>query len=400
MTGFPKGTKFIASYSGGKDSVLAIHRAVRQGMELQALIITYNTDLGRSWFHGIPEEVLRQVEASVGAPVILIKTTGEAYNQSFEDVLRHQKELGAQVCVFGDIDIPGHLEWGKARCEAAGLSACFPLWQENREDLVRECVEAGFVPRITVVNTEKMSAEFLGRPITEELIAQLKEQGVDVCGENGEYHSFVTEGPIFQKAVAVEFAPPLEVDSYRVLPVKIREKSPVLEQGYVQVYTGNGKGKTTAAMGLTLRAAGAGMKVYFGQFMKQEETSEKFAMENFLGESVTFVQFGDGHELRRPNPETDGAAAQKGYLQAREALLSGRYDLVVLDEINVAARLHYLTEEQLLALMAEKPRHTELVFTGRGAPEAVQQKADLVTEMVEHRHYFRAGVPARKGVEL
>lgn len=400
MKAFPKGTKFVASYSGGKDSVLAIHRAFCQGMELQALIITYNTDLGRSWFHGIPEEVLQEVEASVGVPVVLIKTTGEAYNQNFEAVLRQQKELGAQVCVFGDIDIQGHLEWGRARCEAAGLAACFPLWQESREALVRECVKAGFVPRITVVDTAKMNPEFLGRPITEKLIAQLKEAGVDVCGENGEYHSFVTDGPIFQRPIAVEFTPALTVNDFRVLPMKKQERVPFLKQGYVQVYTGNGKGKTTAAMGLTFRAAGAGMRVYFGQFMKQEETSEKKAMEHFLSGLVTFVQFGDGRELREPDPTLDGAAAQAGYLQAQEALLSGRYDLVVLDEINVAAYLHYLTEEQLLRLMAEKPRHTELVFTGRWAPEAVLQKADLVTEMTELRHYFQSGVPARKGIEL
>ena len=173
-----------------------------------------------------------------------------------------------------------------------------------------------------------------------------------------------------------------------------------LSEGKVQVYTGNGKGKTTAALGLMLRAAGAGMDIYFGQFMKTGDTSEAEALRRFLCHAVTMEQYGSGGELFGPDREQDTACARAGYEKARAALVSGRYDLVVLDEILVAEHLGLLAVEDLLRLMDERPEHTELVLTGRWAAEQVMQRADLVTEMGEVKHYFHAGVPARTGIEM
>ena len=173
-----------------------------------------------------------------------------------------------------------------------------------------------------------------------------------------------------------------------------------LSVGKGQVYTGNGKGKTTAALGLMLRAAGAGMESYFGQFMKHGSTSEARALKEFLSHAVTAEQYGSGEELSGPDRERDAACARAGYEKARAALRSGRYDLVVLDEILVAEHLGLLTTNDLLRLMNERPERTELVFTGRWAAEAVCQRADLVTEMGEVRHYFQSGLPARTGIEM
>ena len=173
-----------------------------------------------------------------------------------------------------------------------------------------------------------------------------------------------------------------------------------LSVGKVQVYTGNGKGKTTAALGLMLRAAGAEMNIYFGQFMKTGDTSEAQALRRFLGHAVTMEQYGSGEELSGPDRQRDAACARAGYEKARAALGSGMYDLVVLDEILVAQHLGLLSVEDLLRLMDERPARTELVFTGRWAAEAVCRRADLVTEMGEVKHYFRAGVPARTGIEM
>lgn len=393
------GKHFAASYSGGKDSVLAIHRAIQKGMILDALIITYNTDQGRSWFHGIPQEVLAEVEQSVGVPVKLIRTGTAEYAANFEQALREQKALGTEVCVFGDIDIEGHLEWGRERCAAVGLEAYYPLWHEKRADLVRECIGSGFEARITVVDSKRLDPSFLGRRLTKQVMQEIEAAGADVCGENGEYHTFVIDGPIFSYPLPVEFADPIMPTQYAVLPVLSREKKPVMEKGYVQVYTGSGKGKTTASMGLILRAIGAGMKVYFGQFMKQGEMSEIRAMRTF-GDAVTIAQYGDGNELFHPDPEADKAAARAGFARARQAINSARYDLVVLDEIHVAACKGYVTVEEILQLMEEKPRHTELILTGRGAAEAVIKKADLVTEMREIEHYYKIGVGARRGIEM
>lgn len=390
---------FIASYSGGKDSVLAIHRAMKQGMILDALIITYNTDLGRSWFHGIPQDVLGAVSESVGVPVKLIQTSGADYAVNFEQVLRKQKSLGTEICVFGDIDIEGHLEWGRERCAAVGMEAYYPLWHEVREELVKESIDSGFEARITVVDTKRLNADFLGCKLTHRVIRKIEVAGADVCGENGEYHTFVVDGPIFSHPIPVEFAEPIKPSDYAVLPILLKENKTMQQQGYVQVYTGDGKGKTTCAMGLILRAMGAGMKVYFGQFMKVGEYSEIRAMRTF-GDAITIEQYGNGNEIFHPDKEKDKASAREGLKKARQALNSGRYDVVVLDEINVAAFKGYITEEEILELMEEKPHHTELILTGRYASKGVVEKANLVTEMGEVKHYYRIGVPARKGIEM
>ncbi len=172
-----------------------------------------------------------------------------------------------------------------------------------------------------------------------------------------------------------------------------------MDEGKVQVYTGNGKGKTTAAVGLAVRAAGAGLRVYFGQFMKNNETGELDAF-RALGSRVVVEQYGTGGEIAAPDPQADARAAQAGLERAREALLGGRYDVVVLDEANVADALGYLDAGALLELVRERPRNVELVLTGRGAGGDIRAAADLVTEMREVKHYFRDGVPARRGIEF
>ena len=394
-----KGTGFVASYSGGKDSLLAIHRAICQGMELKALLITYNRDREHSWFHGIPPEVLKLVERESGVPVRLVSTSGEEYSRRFEEALSLGREAGAQACVFGDIDLEGHREWGEARCRAAGMEAVYPLWGEDRKQLVLEGIGEGIRSRITVVDTSRLESRFLGRLLTPALLEELEAAGVDPCGENGEYHTFAFDAPLFSHPILFQFDSPLDWEGYQVLPLAPRFQEPVLERGYTQAYTGDGKGKTTAALGLALRGVGAGMKVYFGQFMKQQRTSEIIALEK-LGSQVEVAQYGTGGELARMDLEEDRKAAREGISQARLALYSGRYDLVVLDEIHVACYLGYLKEEELLELMREKPRRTELVLTGRYAPQRVLDQADLVTRMEEIRHYYQSGVPAREGIEL
>jgi cob(I)alamin adenosyltransferase len=176
-----------------------------------------------------------------------------------------------------------------------------------------------------------------------------------------------------------------------------------LRQGYVQVYTGDGKGKTTAALGLCLRALGAGHSVYIGQFIKGMRYSEIETLERlsalFGGERLAVEQYGRGCFIRRePEPE-DREATRIGLDRAREALASGRYDLVVLDEINVASLFGLVSEEELGAILDARPPHVELVLTGRYAPESLLARADLVTEMREVRHYYARGVQARTGIE-
>ena len=214
-----KGKKFVASYSGGKDSVLAIHRAVHAGLVPLELITTYNTDMNRSWFHGITENIIKKVSDSLAIPIRLIRTSGEQYEENFEKALADAKNRGAEVCVFGDIDIEGHLEWCSSRCEKVGLIPYFPLWQESRKKLVCEFIDSGFLAIITIIDTSRMPTNFLGEILTRKVADLIEESGADICGENGEYHTFVFDGPIFNNKIDFVEKEKLERDKYYILSI-------------------------------------------------------------------------------------------------------------------------------------------------------------------------------------
>lgn len=169
-------------------------------------------------------------------------------------------------------------------------------------------------------------------------------------------------------------------------------------KGYVHVYTGNGKGKTTAALGLVLRAVGAGWRVLFVQFLKKGRYSEIKALEG-LGGQVTVFQFGSGDFVRGRPDAKDVFRAIEGLEKTEQEMMSGRYDLVVLDEINCALQMGLIPVERVEDLLQKRPQGVEVVLTGRGAPEGILRRADLVTRMEEVKHYFRCGVPAREGIE-
>jgi len=170
------------------------------------------------------------------------------------------------------------------------------------------------------------------------------------------------------------------------------------EQGHIQVYTGDGKGKTTAALGLALRAAGAGVRVFIAQFAKARPTAEMAALQRFA-DLITIKQYGrSGFIVGEPEPE-DIQAAQQGLEEAQKIIISGEYSLVILDEANVAVDLGLFSVQALLAAVNAKPEHVELVITGRNAHECIIECADLVTEMREVKHYYSKGVKARRGVE-
>jgi cob(I)alamin adenosyltransferase len=176
-----------------------------------------------------------------------------------------------------------------------------------------------------------------------------------------------------------------------------------MDKGYFQVYTGNGKGKTTAAIGLAVRALGAGMSVYIGQFIKGMRYSEIATLETLAAAlepgRLTVEQYGRGCFIFRDPVQEDRDAAAAGLAKAKAALESGRYGLVILDELNVAVQVGVLTEADALAVAAARPPEVELVVTGRYATEAMMAAADLVTEMREVRHYYKQGVEARDGIE-
>lgn len=169
-------------------------------------------------------------------------------------------------------------------------------------------------------------------------------------------------------------------------------------KSYIQVYTGNGKGKTTAAFGLALRAVGAGKKVYFAQFVKGKTYSEIEAVQKFLP-LITIKQYGLGcFIVREPTPD-DIQSAGDGLVEVTAIMQSGDYDLVVLDEANIAVFYKLFTVNELILAIQKRNPKTEIVVTGRYAAPELIEIADLVTEMMEIKHYYNNGVDARVGIE-
>ena len=170
-------------------------------------------------------------------------------------------------------------------------------------------------------------------------------------------------------------------------------------KGNIQVYTGNGKGKTTAALGLSIRAAGAGLKIFIVQFLKMGNYSEIKALEKF-SDLITSEQYGLGRFVSgKPSPE-DIEAGRKGLERIKSIIEAGKHDVVIIEEGNVAVKYGLFSTQDLLEVIELKPENMEIVITGRDAPPEIIKKADLVTEMKEIKHYYLKGVEARIGIEI
>ena len=172
-----------------------------------------------------------------------------------------------------------------------------------------------------------------------------------------------------------------------------------MQNGCVQIYTGNGKGKTTAALGLALRAFGAGLKIYLGQFIKKGQFSEIKALRRFHP-NIIVRQYGSGCFIKGKPTPADIRCAQKGLNDLGRAMISEKHDLVIADEIICAMNAGLLTAKEILRLIDKKPPMVELVLTGRNAPNQIIKRADLVTEMRKIRHPFDKGICGRKGIEF
>ncbi|MDX8335188.1 MULTISPECIES: Dph6-related ATP pyrophosphatase [Cetobacterium] len=200
------GKKVVVSFSGGKDSMLSLHRVISLGFEPIALMTTINKNNGESWFHDISTNLLKQVSLAVNIPLLLVECEGDNYENSFEAALKNMKNLGAEACVFGDIDIEHHRQWCEERCNNIGIEAIFPLWKENREKLVQEFLSLGYKAIIKKVDLKSIGNDFLGETLSPEILEKIKLTGADVCGENGEYHTFVYNGPIFSKEILLKIS--------------------------------------------------------------------------------------------------------------------------------------------------------------------------------------------------
>jgi uncharacterized protein (TIGR00290 family) len=211
------GRRFFVSWSGGKDACLALQRAAAAGGRPAALLCTLNEDGRTSRGHGLPLALLAAQAASLGIPLVTRPTTWDEYEATYVSALHGLREQGVEAGVFGDIDLQAHRDWVEGVCEAAGLACHLPLWQEPRRRLLAEFLSAGGRATIVAVDQSKLGAEYLGLELDDALISRLEAAGSDACGEDGEYHTMVTAGPLFRAPVPLAWDGVEERDGHWVL---------------------------------------------------------------------------------------------------------------------------------------------------------------------------------------
>lgn len=212
--------RFVCSWSGGKDSCLALHRAMKAGRPMKLFTMLDETGL-HSRSHRLPASLLDAQAAALGLPRETRTASWGDYEAGFVSALGEFKAEGAEAAVFGDIDIEEHGRWEEKVCAEAGLRACLPLWKEDRRALMEEFLGLGFRAIIVVVNEKMLDPAFLGRELSAGLMAELERAGADVCGENGEYHTAVLDGPIFRRPVAVRRTRVLRHNGYGFLDLDV-----------------------------------------------------------------------------------------------------------------------------------------------------------------------------------
>lgn len=224
-------TRVFASWSGGKDCCLAAYRATQQGMDVRYLANTVTADGQRSCSHGVAAAVIRRQAEALGITIMQQPTEGDNYRAQFIRMLEVFREDGVTGGIFGDIDFNAHREWVESVCGEVGMTAMLPLWLEDQNRLLEEFIDAGFVSVIVAVKAELLGEEFLGRIIDRDLIADLSalDRGITPCGEAGEFHSLVVDGPLFKKRLELTETRTVTRGEHHFLDIlgtELREKQP------------------------------------------------------------------------------------------------------------------------------------------------------------------------------
>lgn len=216
-----KGCKFISSFSGGKDSVLALYKGMKQG-EPCGLIVMMEEEGKRSRSHGLPPELLKAQAEAIGLPIYSAKASWNDYEEKFIELLKMAKDNGAQVLLTGDLDMPSTGCWYEKVTEKANIDLAMPLWQRNHREAVEEFINLGFITKIVTVNLSLgMVEQDLGRVLNHEYIRELEERGIDPCGEGGEFHTTVIDGPIFKTPISIKQCSVLIDENYAFLPLEL-----------------------------------------------------------------------------------------------------------------------------------------------------------------------------------
>ena len=217
-----KNKNFFCSWSGGKDSCLALYRSIQSGGKPKGLLTMMVENGKRSRSHGLPHAVIQSQAEVLGIQSIVRSTSWDDYEQALVSVLHEFKEQDIECGVFGDIDLRPHREWVEKVCSSVGIQAYEPLWQTARRNLLDEFLQLGFSATIVAVKQDTLNDSFLGRTLNRHVIADLENAGVDVSGEEGEYHTVVTDGPIFSNTVDIQSRGQTVRDGYCFIDVSLK----------------------------------------------------------------------------------------------------------------------------------------------------------------------------------
>ena len=217
--------KFIVSYSGGKDSTLALYHAMQVGKAIGLIVMLEEQGL-RSRSHAMSMEIIQAQANALGLPIITASSSWNDYETEFLKLLAHAKQQGADVLVTGDLDMPEHGCWHDRITQQAGLKLCMPLWERPHREVIEEFIQLGFKTMIVTVNLNLgMKVEDLGKVLTLDYIQELENRGIDPCGEGGEFHSTVIDGPLFTAPIAVRKGDILYHENYAFLALELESNS-------------------------------------------------------------------------------------------------------------------------------------------------------------------------------
>lgn len=194
---------YIASWSGGKDSCLACYKAMLSGYDIRRLVNFVSKEYGRVSFHGTEVGLIQLQAGSIGTHLCQKETTRDCYEEQFKEAVRSLVPMGVKGMIFGDIYVQEHRDWTERVCAEVGIEAVQPLWGRDTEDILCEFIDAGFQAVVIGAKAGLIDAEWLGRRVDRDFIEYLKSRNICPCGENGEYHTLVTTGPIFSRGIKI-----------------------------------------------------------------------------------------------------------------------------------------------------------------------------------------------------
>jgi diphthine-ammonia ligase len=235
MRGKAGKSKTAVSWSGGKDSILACHKAMARGHQVVCLINSVSKRYGRVSFHGVRRELVALQARALGVSILQPRVTRTNYEQEFKKALKGLREEGIKTAVFGDIHLQDHRDWVERVCRLSRINPVLPLWKIETDAVLAELVKSGFEAYVVSTQASKLGKEWVGRRIDREFISDIKKvrkkSNIDICGEAGEYHTFVVDGPIFKKRIELLRTRKVFIRGYWFLDIKdykLVEKSAII----------------------------------------------------------------------------------------------------------------------------------------------------------------------------